>query len=142
MNSKTGPIMVRTRKPLGTERLLTRLESTIRDHRGTEIVRLDVRGLTTVTDYLILASGTSDRQLRTLAERVRETAQAAGHHVIGSEGEKTGGWILVDLSDVVVHLMLPETRQFYQLEKLWSFTEGAERSVKRVARARPRMTED
>ncbi|MHB1543276.1 MAG: ribosome silencing factor [Gammaproteobacteria bacterium] len=114
---------MRTRKPLRTERLLALLEVSLRDHRGTEILRLDVRELTTVTDYLILASGTSDRQLRTLAERVRETAQAAGHQVLGSEGEKTGGWMLVDLGDIVVHLMLPEARSFYQLEKLWGWAE-------------------
>ncbi|EQD51593.1 Iojap-related protein [mine drainage metagenome] len=111
--------MARMRKPLRTERLLALLEVALRDHRGTEILRLDVRELTTVADYLLLASGTSDRQLRTLAERVRETAQAAGHRVLGSEGEKTGGWVLVDLGDIVVHLMLPEARRFYQLEKLW-----------------------
>lgn len=114
--------MPRTRKPIRPERLLARIEATLRDHRGTEILRLDVRKLTTLTDYLLLASGTSDRQLRTLAERVRETAAGSGYRLIGSEGEKTGGWILVDLGDIVVHLMLPEQRRFYQLEKLWGWS--------------------
>jgi ribosome-associated protein len=99
---------------------LDSLEQVIRDHHGYEIVRLDVRGLTTLADHFVIASGTSDRQLRTLAARVREAAQGAGRPIVGSEGEPTGGWVLVDLDDVIVHLMLPDLRRFYQLEKLWS----------------------
>lgn len=127
--------MARTRKPIRTERLLTLVEGTLTDHRATDVQRLDVRTLTSVTDYLLVASGTSDRQLRTLAERVRETAETAGRLVLGSEGEKTGGWILVDLGDVVVHLMLPEMREFYQLEKLWGFSEATQTTRVRRPRA-------
>jgi ribosome-associated protein len=118
--------MTRLKKALSMEDWLDRLETVIRDHHGDGIVRLDVRGLTTVADHFLIASGTSDRQLRTLAERIREAAFEAGRIVVGSEGERTGGWILVDLDDVIVHLMLPDLRRLYQLEKLWGWSEPVE----------------
>ncbi len=118
--------MIHPKKTLSTAHWLDLLETLIRDHHGHEIVRLDVRGLTTLADHFLIASGTSDRQLRTLAERIREAAREAGRPVIGSEGERTGGWILVDLDDVIVHLMLPDLRRFYQLEKLWGWSEPVE----------------
>ena len=89
------------------------------DAKAGDPVVLDVRGLSTLTDAMIVASGTSDRQLRTLAERVGERARSHGHPPLGTEGERGGEWILVDLGEVVVHLMLPRVRVLYRLESLW-----------------------
>ncbi len=80
---------------------------------------IDVRGLTDVADTLIIASGTSDRHVRSIADRVIEQAKANGVRPLGTEGEGEGEWVLVDLQDIVVHVMLPRVREFYALERLW-----------------------
>ena len=92
--------------------------------KGLDVVELDVRKLTDVTDYLVIASGRSDRQVKALAENVVEKAKAAGVRPMGVEGMDKSEWVLVDLCDVVVHVMQPETRDYYQLEKLWSGMDG------------------
>ena len=90
------------------------------DDKAQEIVKLDVRELTKVTDYMIVASGTSNRHVRALIEHVTEKAREAGRRPIGVEGEDGGEWVLLDLDDTLVHVMLPKVRDFYNLEKLWS----------------------
>ncbi len=91
----------------------------LEDRKGLDIKVLDVRDKTSVTDVLVIAGGTSGRQLKALAENVVEKVKEQGMRPLGVEGTQASGWILVDLGDVVVHLMLPETRDFYNLEKLW-----------------------
>lgn len=91
----------------------------LEDLKGVDIKVLDVRGKTSVTDILVIGSGTSTRQLRALAENVRDKVKEQGVQPFGIEGDEESGWVLVDLGDVVVHVMLPETRDFYNLEKLW-----------------------
>lgn len=91
----------------------------IEELKGQDLVELDVHALTDVTDCMIIASGRSDRQVRALAENVVEKAKARGVQPMGIEGLDQGEWVLVDLCDVVVHLMQPDTRDYFQLEKLW-----------------------
>ena len=88
--------------------------------KGRQVVTLDVRELTGVMDYLVIASGTSNRHVKSLAGNVRDQAKKQGVRPLGVEGEDGGEWVLVDFGDVVVHVMLPATRDFYDLERLWS----------------------
>ena len=88
--------------------------------KAKDIVKLDVRKLTTVTDYMIVASGTSNRHVKALADAVAEKSRQAGHRPLGIEGENGSEWVLLDLQDALVHVMLPRVREFYKLEKLWS----------------------
>jgi len=95
------------------------VETALADMKAVNVRVLDVRGLSDVADYMVIASGNSDRHLRSIADRVIQMAKAAGHRPLGVEGEQQGEWVLVDLPDVMVHVMLPRTREFYQLEHLW-----------------------
>ncbi|MDX1480590.1 MAG: ribosome silencing factor [Woeseiaceae bacterium] len=88
--------------------------------KAKDITRLDVSDMTTVTDYMVVASGTSNRHVKALADTVAEKAREAGHKPAGIEGEDGGEWVLLDLGDVLVHVMQPRVREFYNLEKLWS----------------------
>lgn len=92
----------------------------IEELKGQDVVELDVRQLTDMTDRMVIASGRSDRQVRAIAENVVRRAKEAGMKPLGVEGLDLGEWVLVDLCDVIVHLMQPETRDYYQLEKLWT----------------------
>jgi ribosome-associated protein len=89
------------------------------DMKAVNVRVLDVRGLTDIADTMVIASGNSDRHVRSIAERVVERAKAVGVRPLGTEGERDGEWVLVDLQDVVVHVMLPRVREFYGLERLW-----------------------
>ena len=90
------------------------------DAKAQEVTVLDLQGKTSLCDFMVIASDTSQRHLNTIAERVSLKAKEAGYPPLGVEGERESEWILVDLADVVVHVMLPATRAFYNLEKLWS----------------------
>lgn len=94
----------------------------LEEMKAIDIMTLDVRKLTDITSTLIICSGTSSRHTQAMAERIVTEQKALGSPVLGVEGKDTGEWILVDLGDVVVHLMLPATREFYSLEKLWGAT--------------------
>lgn len=94
----------------------------LEDIKGTDIVTLDVGEQTDVADYMVVASGNTNRQVRALIENVIEKAKAAGIRPLGVEGMDTSEWVLLDLADVVVHVMLPKVRDFYDLERLWSMT--------------------
>jgi ribosome-associated protein len=99
------------------------------DMKALDVKMLDVRGLTDIADYMVIASGTSDRHVRSVAQRVVEKTKEAGFRPHGVEGLKDADWVLVDLHEMIVHIMLPRVREFYGLEKLWDMT------AKRVARA-------
>ena len=91
--------------------------------KALNVKTVDVKELTTITDTMIIASGTSDRHTQSIARHIIDKAKAQGFTPVGVEGQQTGEWILVDLGDVVVHIMLPRIRDFYNLEKLWCFND-------------------
>jgi ribosome-associated protein len=96
--------------------------------KGQDIVCLNVGHLTSIADYMIVATGTSNRHLKSLADEVNKQAKEAGHPVLGREGEdQQSEWILLDLGDIIVHIMLAATRKLYDLEALWSMSPGRSR---------------
>ncbi len=99
--------------------LLRVVQAALEDMKAVNVKVIDVRGLTDVADVLVIASGNSDRHVRSIADRVIEQAKANGRRPLGTEGEREGEWVLVDLQDIVVHVMLPRVREFYALERLW-----------------------
>jgi ribosome-associated protein len=92
------------------------------DMKALEVKVLDVRGLTDIADTMVIASGTSDRHVKSVAQRVVEKTKEAGFRPHGVEGQQDGDWVLIDLHDMIVHVMLPRVREFYGLEKLWDMT--------------------
>jgi ribosome-associated protein len=98
--------------------------ATLEDMKAQNVKVLDVRKLTDVADTMVVASGTSDRHVRSIAGRLVEKMKQSGHAPYGVEGERDGEWVLVDLQDVIVHIMLPRIREFYGLEKLWEVRPG------------------
>ncbi len=93
------------------------------DLKAENVVELNVRDKTSVTDLLVIASGTSSRHVKSIASNVVAEAKKNGNKPLGVEGESDGEWVLVDLGDIIVHVMQPHIRAFYDLEKLWSFEE-------------------
>jgi len=88
--------------------------------KALDVREFDVRGLSDVTDFMVVASGTSDRHVKSIAERVVRDAKSSGVRPFGVEGQREGEWVLVDLPDVLVHVMLPRMRELYALEQLWA----------------------
>ncbi|TCT18725.1 ribosome silencing factor [Thiobaca trueperi] len=111
------------------EQLRELVVETLDDMKARDIQVLDVRGKTAITDYMILASGTSDRHVKAIAETVAYRSKEAGETPLGTEGVAEGEWALVDLNGVVVHVMQAKVRDFYQLERLWSAPEAAPRAM-------------
>lgn len=105
--------------------LIATITAALDDLKAQNVTVLDVRKLTDVTDTIVIASGTSDRHVKSLAGNVYEKAKQAGFRPLGIEGEQEGEWVLVDLQDAIVHVMLPRVREFYGLEKLWDVREGS-----------------
>jgi ribosome silencing factor RsfS/YbeB/iojap len=114
--AKTAKSKAKAPAPRGLAEVVT---AALDEMKGQNITVLDVRGVTSVADTIVIASGTSDRHVKSLATRVQERAREAGQRPLGVEGERDGEWVLVDLGDVIVHVMLPRVREFYALEKLW-----------------------
>src|SRR5450830_674882 len=102
----------------------------IEDIKGFDITVMDVSKLTSMTNYMIVASATSSRQAKAVADNVREKLKEKGYHIRGTEGEKEGEWVLVDLDDIVVHIMVPTTRAYYNLEQLWGEAENRRGHIK------------
>ena len=106
------------------DQLLEIVVAALEDLKAVNTVTLDVSGLTDVMDYLVVTSGTSNRHVKSLADNVSVEAKKQGARPLGMEGEDAGEWVLVDFGDVVVHVMLPATRDFYDLERLWVRTDA------------------
>lgn len=94
--------------------------SALEDGKGLDILALDVSKLTPITDYMVLVSGTSNRHVKALVDQTIDAAKAFGEPVRGVEGRETYEWVLLDIGDVVVHVMQREAREFYELERLWA----------------------
>lgn len=107
------------------EELRDLVVATLEDMKANDITIIDVRGRTVIADYLVIASGTSERHVKSCAEAVAFKAKQAGEAAIGEEGIKEGEWALVDLNGVVVHVMQPRVRDYYQIEKLWELDPDA-----------------
>lgn len=114
---------------LTPKRLADSMIAALEDLKADNVRLLDVRDLTSMTDYMIIGSGRSNRQVRAMADRAIEEARKLGIRPLGTEGYQGGEWVLVDLGDVIVHAMHPLTRAFYQLEKLWGEAVGARHSA-------------
>lgn len=117
---------------MNSEQLSELVVEALEDVKGKDIVRLDVRNMTSVTDYMVVASGTSNRHVKALAEAVSDKSKSAGHRPIGIEGETGSEWVLLDLGDTLVHVMLPRVREFYNLEKLWSLSPAKDRAATEI----------
>jgi ribosome-associated protein len=104
---------------MDAEQLTRIVANALEDGKAQDTRILDVRKLTSITDFMVITSGRSPRQVRALTERVLEAARDAGFKPLGTEGENNREWVLIDFGDVIVHAMQPQTRDFYQLEKLW-----------------------
>ena len=92
----------------------------LEDIKGFDIIDLDVRKLTSITDYMIIASASSTRQTRALANNIHDKMKDLNVEIVGIEGEGEGDWVLVDIGDVIVHIMTPTTRAYFNLEELWT----------------------
>ncbi|HEX4939640.1 MAG TPA: ribosome silencing factor [Candidatus Kapabacteria bacterium] len=103
-----------------TQQLVDIAQKALEDLKAKDVLTLDVRSLTSLADVMIIASGTSSRHVKSLADNVVKMVKEAGLKPLGMEGERDGDWILIDLAGVIVHVMQPATRAFYDLERLWT----------------------
>ncbi len=106
--------------PPPIEKLLDSVHAAVAELKAKDVVEIDVRGKSSVTDYMVIASGTSSRHVKSIADEVVRFAKKLDVQPLGVEGEQEAEWVLVDLGDVVVHVMLPRVREFYALERLWT----------------------
>jgi len=103
-----------------TQQLLECVRKATEELKAKEVVEIDVIGKSSVTDFMVIASGTSSRHVKSIADEVVKFAKNLGMMPLGVEGEREAEWVLVDLGDVLVHVMLPRVREFYALERLWT----------------------
>lgn len=106
--------------PPSVSQLLATAQSALEELKAKDVVQIDVRGKSSVADFMLIASGTSSRHVKSIAEEVVRFAKNLGVMPLGMEGEREAEWVLVDLGDVIVHVMLPRVRELYALERLWS----------------------
>lgn len=113
-----------------TEQLIEKVQTILDDMKARDLVMIDVKGKSSVTDYMIIVSGTSRRHVLSMADEVLQKVKELGVKPLGSEGQEGGDWVLVDLGDIIVHVMMPDARSFYDLERLWRHSiEEAKTSV-------------
>ncbi|HEX8593268.1 MAG TPA: ribosome silencing factor [Pseudomonas sp.] len=114
-----------TKQKMSSEEVVQIAIAALEEIKGTDILTIDVRDKTSIADYMLIATGTSNRQLNALVDSVRDKVKAAGLKSLSEEGKGDSDWVLLDLGDVIVHVMTAAARQFYDLERLW---QGAEQS--------------
>jgi len=102
------------------DRLLNIVTDAIDDMKGVDMTVIDVHKMTSITDHMVIVSGTSSRHVKAIADNIEIMVKQGGYTPLGVEGKQTAEWVLIDLGDVVVHVMMPSTREFYALEKLWA----------------------
>jgi ribosome-associated protein len=105
--------------------LRQQVHAALEELKARDVREIDVRGKTGITDYMVIASGTSTRHVKSIADEVMRFARRIGNPPIGVEGEREAEWVLVDLGDVIVHVMLPRVREVYALERLWTVGDDA-----------------
>lgn len=121
MTSQAHVIKTKIPNPAPTPKaLLKQVHAALEEMKAKDTVEIDVRGKTSIADYLVVASGTSTRHVKSVADEVVKFAKKCGVMPLGVEGEREAEWVLVDLGDVIVHVMLPRVREFYALERLWT----------------------
>jgi ribosome-associated protein len=133
MTTRTRP----RRSPERASPLQETVTAALDDMKAVNVKVLDVRGLTDIADTMVIASGNSDRHVRSIADNVARKAKEAGFRPLGTEGARDGEWVLVDLTDILVHVMLPRVREFYGLERLWDQGEAAAEDTKPGPKAVP-----
>lgn len=106
--------------PPAAAALLGEVHAAVEEIKARDVVEIDVRGKSSVCDFMVIASGTSTRHVKSIAEEVVKFCKRLGIQPLGVEGEREAEWVLVDLGDVIVHVMLPRVREFYALERLWT----------------------
>ena len=112
-------ILLNKKEKQEENQVLDIVTASLEDGKAEDMVVIDLRGKTSIANEMVVASGTSDRHVISLAQRVQETLKAAGYKSV-SEGETRGDWVLIDAYDVIVHIFRPEVRDFYNLEKMWT----------------------
>ena len=111
---------------MSTDELVKLVLASLDDGKGRDTTLIDIRGKSSFADFMVIVTGTSERHVKSLASRVIDDVKKRGLKPLGSEGEAVGDWVLVDMGDVVLHVMIAQTRGFYQLEKLWDMDFDAE----------------
>lgn len=123
MSSSSNAHVIKTvlpKPPPSADVLLAQVRAAVEDLKAKDTIEIDVRGKTSVCDFLVIASGTSTRHVKSIADEVVRKVKDLDVLPLGVEGEREAEWVLVDLGDVVVHVMLPRVREFYALERLWT----------------------
>jgi ribosome-associated protein len=123
LTSQSQAQVIRTSHPdpaPSVDVLLATVLDAVAEIKAVDVAEIDVRGKTSVCDYMVIASGTSTRHVKSIADEVVKFAKRLDYQPLGVEGEREAEWVLVDLGDVVVHVMLPRVREFYALERLWT----------------------
>lgn len=115
----------KTTPPVPAPDLRQQVHLALEELKARDVREIDVRGKTGITDYMVIASGTSTRHVKSIADEVMKYAKRMGNPPIGIEGEREAEWVLVDLGDVIVHVMLPRVREIYALERLWTVGDDA-----------------
>ena len=138
MTTRTRP----RRSPERVSPLQETVTAALDDMKAVNVKVIDVRGLTDIADTMVIASGNSDRHVRSIADNVARRAKEAGFRPLGTEGARDGEWVLVDLTDILVHVMLPRVREFYGLERLWDNGENTTAVEKPGPKAVPDLSDD